>query len=380
MSLERGPRSSEHISPPEISVDFYSVSSEFHSATNEDNYFILSGNKAFGIFDGMGGHAGGEKASSLAAEVTRQGFEDLTKEPTLDANWVKEEIGYLLNDAHRAIVEENNENDSNMGTTACVGYILEGYDNRKLVVGNVGDSRVYVVDKEGEIIFVTLDDTPSLDLGESNNELDKQVKYDQQNRLSEAKDYSSLSIEDQFLFRNRHYISQSLGSSEMTPSLYEVDLLPGDRIMFVTDGVSDNLTESEMIKILQSQSEGVTGSKSASAALVEAALQRSKDPHHSRAKSDDMTAIVVTIGSEKRNQMKAKEQPSISSANTVEELFGAIDAHGPFQGSTQEFETGYIKRVIEEVLAGNMSIEYVTRADGLREAVQRIIKNATKTR
>ncbi len=65
----------------------------------------------------------------------------------------------------------------------------------------------------------------------------------------------------------------------------------GDRLVITTDGIHDNLTNSEIEALLQQMG----SSDVAVNALVQAALLRSKHPSHIRAKHDDMTEVALSL-------------------------------------------------------------------------------------
>lgn len=104
-----------------------------------DNLFIVA--------DGMGGHQGGEVASKYCTEHISdyiQGIQD----PMPISVLFEEAIAY----ANEKIYEMGLTNDQlmGMGTTVVVCTITEGHVH----VGNVGDSRLYVVDEKLKQITV----------------------------------------------------------------------------------------------------------------------------------------------------------------------------------------------------------------------------------
>ena len=52
-----------------IEIGAKSVPSEYHLGHNEDSMLQLPGKRAAAVFDGMGGVAGGERASSMARDL-----------------------------------------------------------------------------------------------------------------------------------------------------------------------------------------------------------------------------------------------------------------------------------------------------------------------
>lgn len=74
----------------------------------------------------------------------------------------------------------------------------------------------------------------------------------------------------------------------------------------MSDGVGDNLTDNEMAQILK---EGEEKKQDSSKNLINAALQRSKDADHLRAKEDDMSVIVIEFNDAPRDEPVAPSVP-----------------------------------------------------------------------
>ena len=91
------------------------------------------------ICDGMGGHAGGEVASSMAVQTLKQYFEENWKEALPDENSIREAVRR----ANSAIYEINQQKASagsgRMGTT----LVMLVVQDTKIAIAHVGDSRIY---------------------------------------------------------------------------------------------------------------------------------------------------------------------------------------------------------------------------------------------
>ena len=94
----------------------------------------------FAVADGMGGHNAGDYASSHAVRI----LVDEIREDT-DYNPVKV-IRHAIETANTEIIEQAQKDEKlrGMGTTMVVATIVGQY----AYVANVGDSRLYVVDKQ----------------------------------------------------------------------------------------------------------------------------------------------------------------------------------------------------------------------------------------
>ena len=129
---------------------------------NEDRYLVNKDLNVFMVADGMGGHVGGEYASSLAVEIVEEIFSDMadnSEASFFEKNNIGEEDynSQLKHAIKRASTEIYNkaEKDSTlkgMGTTSVVLLVR----NNRVFIANVGDSRGYLV-RNGEIFQLTED-------------------------------------------------------------------------------------------------------------------------------------------------------------------------------------------------------------------------------
>ena len=132
--------------------------------TNEDSFFCDPALRLFIVADGLGGHAAGEVASSLAVE-TISGFIRRTEDdgefswpygidPALSfaANLLRTAIHLANRRVFRAA--ERNDEYTGMGTTVVAALIT----GSRLSVAHAGDSRLYVF-ADGTLTQLTKDDT-----------------------------------------------------------------------------------------------------------------------------------------------------------------------------------------------------------------------------
>lgn len=188
---------------------------------NEHNEYILA------VADGMGGHKAGEIASSLAIEHLKKSFQE--KETLGDKN---DAINYLrqvvteINNAIFAYTKEH-EDSKGMGTTLVVALKTDDY----ILFGNIGDSSGYVV-KNGELHKITKDHT-LVNLLVSTGELtEEEAKY----------------------HPRKNVLMRALGANDPI----EIDIFDVDTtvkgIFLCSDGLTNMLTESQIEKIINSDS------------------------------------------------------------------------------------------------------------------------------
>jgi len=101
------------------------------------------------VADGMGGHAAGEVASALAAEVMRRVYYDLRGAPS-------KVLAMAFTEAHRAIIDYAAEHPEckGMGTTCTVLAFRDG----NVWLAHIGDSRAYLL-RKGRLMQLTEDQT-----------------------------------------------------------------------------------------------------------------------------------------------------------------------------------------------------------------------------
>jgi protein phosphatase len=132
--------------------------------TNEDAFVCLDDPLLFVVADGMGGHNAGEVASSLAIEAitafvkrSMKG-EDLSwpygidPEISFDGNRLRTAIKLANRRVFRAA--EEHDDYTGMGTTVVAAMVTLD----KLIIGHVGDSRLYIY-ANGELRQMTTDDS-----------------------------------------------------------------------------------------------------------------------------------------------------------------------------------------------------------------------------
>ncbi len=279
------PAKKQELSPTEyLQVSAESTASENHPDRNEDSFFVLPNKKACGVFDGLGGHAAGNKASGLARDAVEKSLGSLSDGLTLEQ--AREAVEKTLLNASAEVFDQAQKDHNNMATTGSVVYIWEGKaEEKKAVIGNVGDSRVYLF-RRGKLEQITLDD----------NQIRRQILNEAearqiQSKLNNATSAEQLSKSERDFFNSRNIISQTLGSyRSVSPRLHVVDFMPGDMILACSDGISDNLTDNQIGEILLYSSSSDLALKN----LVKEALKTSRDDRSNiRSKPDDMTAIVI---------------------------------------------------------------------------------------
>lgn len=200
-------------------------------SSNEDSWGVFPDLRFFIVADGMGGHAAGEVASRMAVETMRDfiresmnsgevtwpgdmdlGLPDPAKRLTAAGKLANEKI-YLASQTDPAL--------KGMGTTMVAVLIEPGAAH----LAHVGDSRAYLL--RGESI-VQLTEDHSL--------------------INDYINRGLLKSDEAGQHPLKHVITRALGSApKVEVDLQTIPLKRGDSLLLCSDGLSNLLTEKEML-------------------------------------------------------------------------------------------------------------------------------------
>ena len=198
---------------------------------NQDFVFIADlpvGNlpNLYLVADGMGGHKAGGYASKFAVETIVEKISRSQEEDVFTLLY--EAIAEANRQVRRKAAED--ESMSDMGTTLVAATI----NGDVLKVANVGDSRLYLV---GENI--------------------RQITTDH-SLVEEMVRMGGIDREQARNHPDKNIITRAIGAEmEIKPDFFEIRLEKGERIFMCTDGVSNMLTDEEILRILQEPGEGI---------------------------------------------------------------------------------------------------------------------------
>lgn len=379
-----------------VDVQFESVASEKHPDRNEDAVLIMKDQQVFGVFDGMGGMAAGDVASAEARNYVAKALEQRLS-GGLSLRKTQAELEQVLCEASDELLRlaQEDEKLKGMGTTASIVKIWEGgRGEKKAVIANVGDSRVYIYRADGSLEQITLDDNFI-----SRSITDEQRARAVQDKLNNVSDVSTLTDEERVFFANRNVISRALGRDLAKPRSYAVELHDGDKVFITCDGITDNSTDEEIELVLNAADNNQEGVKN----VVDFSRERSRT-QHPRAKPDDVTAVLVEPFPSSRSNKKPERAPfwerftkrredeshvnvdstpgqhqieansAIRKAVSFDELFKALEAAGGLQGSKQTYDVSELKGMINMVREGKISLDFITKTTGLRQRVADLLE------
>lgn len=177
------------------------------------------------VADGLGGHRGGDVASEMA--VSHLGYQfETTKftDPHVGAKWLEQQV----KQENQLILQRANQFSdlSGMGTTLVCALFF----GKQAVLANIGDSRGYL-----------LRDKKLFQLTEDHSLVNELVKHGQ------------ISSEEARHHPQKNIITRTLGvSDEAVLDQQLIELQAGDLLLLCTDGLTNMLEDSQLLKILQS--------------------------------------------------------------------------------------------------------------------------------
>jgi len=222
---------------------------------NEDTLLTLPDLGLFAVCDGLGGHAAGEIASSLAAAA----FGRAVSESQRKDIW--EVLFQAIVNANSSIMEEQSRTPAltGMGTTLSAMWVGGG-DSGQGAIAHIGDSRIYRY-RNGELEQLTEDHSPVFELYKK----------------------GLISKEEMQKHPHKSLIDRCLGiSSVVEPQIFSIPLHPGDRFLISTDGLTDSLSDDQIFRTLAECS-------------LESALGRLFNEAYRAGAPDNITVVLVEI-------------------------------------------------------------------------------------
>lgn len=193
------------------------------------------------------------------------------------------------------------------GTTASLAKLVKMPNGRqRLFIANAGDSRLYLI-RGGKLHRLSQDDS-FLSFAERNGQLTPERAH----AIDQASSTDSLAPGDQEFFKRRNMVFRAVGGHE--DQSYEadaVDVSVGDRLLIASDGVTDQLLETQLVQLLNASSDD----RAAERAVQQSAEKMSLDGTAFRSKGDDIAAIVRTIEADGPDRAYVQPKPAVSRAD-----------------------------------------------------------------
>jgi len=209
------------------SVAVFTTRSPQKETPNEDVAALWPVSLTSGVLavaDGLGGHAGGERASRLAAEALQKSLQEVV--PT--SGPIDETVE--LRSAILNGIESANNCVRQLGTGAATTMALVEIQDRTIRPYHVGDSAILVTGQRGKVKLQTIPHSP----------------------IGYAVEAGLMKEEDAIHHEARHVISNVIGSDQMRIEIGPpIEMAPRDTLLLASDGLFDNLLPDEIVETIR---------------------------------------------------------------------------------------------------------------------------------
>jgi len=223
------------------------------------------------VADGMGGHAAGEDASSMAVQVARDVFYG-----TPETEHPREALRLAVAQANEAVYEAGagKTGRDHMGTTLTAAVLF----NQRVVVGHVGDSRCYLI------------------LEDAITQLSKDHSW-----VAEEVEAGRMTPEQARVNPRRNIITRALGlRPDVEVDAFEAKLEPGNVVVICSDGLHGLVTEEEIYSYVK---------RLRPSDAVDALIQLAND----RGGPDNISVVIARVlGSAVEEADTARSLPALS--------------------------------------------------------------------
>jgi PPM family protein phosphatase len=245
---------------------------------NEDSFWMLPKQSLWIVADGMGGHAGGQIASTLTVQemgkhATRLLAEAERAGEPVDVHAVLTRAVAMANEEVHHITDLYPSLQS-MGSTltSMLAYGDTAY------FAHIGDSRAYLI-REGRLIQVTEDHS----------------------FVQELVNFGHITPEQAITHYRRNLILKSISrnSNQMniTPDIYAVPMREGDRFLLCSDGLIEHVRDEEILRVSQLTS---------SAMMPQALISRANSADYASPSgigTDNTTVVIVEVGPKRHRRV-----------------------------------------------------------------------------
>lgn len=223
---------------------------------NEDSLLADSGRFIFAVADGVGGAEAGEVASQTAIEVLDEAFRHQA-----DGDDVEDLMELAIQRANASIHQMAQEHAKfSMMATTIVALHLKG---NIATVGHVGDSRLYRLTADGDLVRET----------EDHSIVEEEVRA------------GRMTAEQAAHHPSKNVISRALGAEESVEvDLKTIEVEDGTEFLLCTDGITRHISDAELRQMLVTHDS------------LKALCDELKSRCYERGAEDNLTAVVVRYG------------------------------------------------------------------------------------
>lgn len=228
--------------------------------TNQDSICLDHKHHFFAVADGMGGHNGGDIASQLSVKIMPAYFEQHPGQDPLNL------MKGMIQEINQAILKKAEEQPElhGMGTTVSAIY----FHGQNLIIGNVGDSRVYMVNNH-HIFQMTRDHSfvqEKLNMGIYTRE--EAVKDPQKNVLVRSVGFES----------------------DLNVDVFNYRICKNDIFLICSDGLHGKVSDADILHIVQ---KNIVDPSSCTMADVENAVKELIQQANDNGGQDNISVILA---------------------------------------------------------------------------------------
>ncbi|MGA8529133.1 MAG: Stp1/IreP family PP2C-type Ser/Thr phosphatase [Acidobacteriaceae bacterium] len=226
---------------------------------NEDAFGLLPDHGMYVVCDGMGGAAGGEIASRLAVDTVLHRIASKNG----SGGSARDRIHEAIAEANRAVLERADREPGlyGMGTTLVALMVGPQPEPGKALIAHAGDSRCYLF-RRGQLSLCTHDHS----------------LVDEQMRLG------TMTREEAERSPFRSVITRAIGTQDtVSEEILEMETEPGDLFLLCTDGLTREVTEEEIGRVLGIGSD------------LQGTVERLVDEANAAGGRDNVTCLLVHV-------------------------------------------------------------------------------------
>lgn len=187
--------------------------------TNEDRVVVSSRNNFFAVIDGMGGPGNGDYAAEIFAEELLEHASYLN-EPGITNN-TTEKTNLIGSAVYNTTSRLESEFTNQVGSVFIAAHITQDGDKKFLDYYSSGDAALLVIDKDGYI--------------KHSNHKDSKV--------DEMVNQGLITLDQALYHEERNVVTNYIGVGNSNFDTYRVEVEAGDRVIMMSDGISDNFTD-----------------------------------------------------------------------------------------------------------------------------------------
>ena len=242
---------------------------------NEDSFFADPERGIFVVADGVGGAEAGEVASQTAVEVLSEAFRHKLSDGDDAEDLMELAIQRANSSIHQLALEH--PRFSSMATTVVALHL----DGERATFGHVGDSRLYRLSPDGKLTRET----------EDHSIVEEEVRA------------GRMTPEQAANHPSKNVISRALGAeAAVEVDMKTTEVAEGTTFLLCTDGITRHITDHELRGLL------------ASGQSPDAICAEMKERCYQRGAEDNLTALIVQVGTPRYDAVAVDEEPTLRPA------------------------------------------------------------------